>query len=129
MKEEEGARQPARRRPTGKTGGKHHLTRGGNSAPRAVVTTAANADDVTRTLAPVDGIPPVAGRLGRSRKRSDALPGDKDHDSNPNRWEPRKHRVLPVIFLKGGPGISQCPDGRRRKSPGPVDHAAVGAPR
>lgn len=97
--------------------------------PCAVVTTAANADDATRTPAPVDGIPPVAGRLGRSRKRPDPLLGDKGHDSNPNRREPRKHRGLPVISLKGGHGISRCPDGRRRKSPGPVDHAAVGAPR
>ncbi len=37
--------------------------------PLKVITTAANVNDVTRTLALVDGIPPVAGRPGRPRRR------------------------------------------------------------
>ena len=56
-------------------------------------------------LALVDGIPPVAGRMGRPRARHDALLGDKGYDSNPNRRELRKRRILPVICRKGSPNI------------------------
>ncbi|MYX97416.1 transposase [Streptomyces sp. SID486] len=51
-----------------KTGSKHHLIRDGRGTPSKVITTAANANDVTQTLALVDGIPPVAGRPGRPRR-------------------------------------------------------------
>jgi hypothetical protein len=53
----------------------------------------------------VDGIPAVAGRPGRPRRRPDALLGDKEYDSNPNRRELRKRRILPVISRKGAPNI------------------------
>ncbi|MFJ4633497.1 hypothetical protein [Streptomyces sp. NPDC088847] len=36
----------------------------GRGTPLKVITTAANVNDVTQTLALVDGIPPVAGRPG-----------------------------------------------------------------
>lgn len=39
--------------------------------------------DVTQTLCLIDGIPPVAGRPGRPRRRPDSLLGDKGYDSNP----------------------------------------------
>lgn len=65
----------------------------------------ANVNDVTQTLALVDGIPPVAGRPGRPRRRPEALLGDKGYDSNPNRDELRKRRILPVISRKGAPNI------------------------
>ncbi|GHC67042.1 hypothetical protein GCM10010507_51270 [Streptomyces cinnamoneus] len=70
-----------------------------------MITTAANVNDVTRTLALVDGIPPVAGRPGRPRKRPESLLGDKGYDSNPNRRELRKRGILPVISRKGSPDI------------------------
>ncbi|MFI6476053.1 transposase [Streptomyces sp. NPDC050516] len=59
----------------------------------------------TQTLALVDGIPPVAGRPGRPRRRPEALLGDKGYDSNPNRDQLRKRRILPVISRKGAPNI------------------------
>ncbi|MET9325064.1 transposase [Streptomyces sp. NPDC003038] len=65
--------------------------------PLKVITTAANVNDVTQTLALVDGIPPVAGRPGRPRRRPEALLGDNGYDSNPNRDELRRRRILPVI--------------------------------
>lgn len=89
----------------GKTGSKHHLICDGSGIPFTVITTAANVNDVTQTLALVDGIPPVAGRTGRPRKRPDALLGDKGYDSNPNRRELRKRRIVPVISRKGSPNI------------------------
>ena len=70
-----------------------------------MITTAANVNDVTQTLALVDGVPPVAGRVGHPRKRPDALLGDKGYDSDPNRRELRERRVLPVISRKGCPNI------------------------
>ncbi|MCX5416060.1 transposase [Streptomyces sp. NBC_00059] len=88
-----------------KTGRKHHLICDGRGSPLMVITTAANVNDVTQTPALVDGIPPVAGRRGRPRRRPDALLGDKGYDSNPNRDALRKRRILPVISLKGCPNI------------------------
>lgn len=51
------------------------------------------------------GIPPVAGRPGRPRRRPDSLLGDKGYDSNPNRRELRKRRILPASSRKGAPNI------------------------
>ncbi|WP_455362148.1 IS5 family transposase [Streptomyces sp. SYSU K21746] len=88
-----------------KTGSKHHLICDGRGAPLKVITTAANVDDVTQTLALVDSIPPVAGRPGRPRKRPRGSPRRQGYDSNPNREELRKRRILPVISRKGAPNI------------------------
>jgi transposase len=87
------------------TGSEHHLICDGRGTPFKVVTTAANVNDVTQTVALVDGTPPVAGRPGRPRRRPDSLLGDKGYDSNPNRRELRKRRILPVISRKGAPNI------------------------
>lgn len=78
-----------------KTGSKHHLICDGKGTPFKVITTTADVSDVTQTLALVDGIPPVAGKPGRPRRRPDALLGDKGYDSNPNRRELRRRRRLP----------------------------------
>ncbi|MEU7082231.1 transposase [Streptomyces sp. NPDC046409] len=51
-----------------KTGSKHHLICDGRGTPLKVIATAVNVNDVTQTLALVDGIPPVAGRPGRPRR-------------------------------------------------------------
>ncbi|MER6775003.1 IS5 family transposase [Streptomyces bacillaris] len=88
-----------------KTGSKHHLICDGRGTPLKVITTAANVNDVTQTLALVDGIPPVAGRPGRPRRRPKALLGDKGYDSNAHRHELRHRRILPVISRKGSPNI------------------------
>ncbi|MCX5103007.1 IS5 family transposase (plasmid) [Streptomyces sp. NBC_00053] len=88
-----------------KTGSKHHLICDGRGTPLKVITTAANVNDVTQTLALVDGIPPVAGRPGRPRHRPEALLGDKGYDSNAHRDELRRRRILPVISRKGSPNI------------------------
>ncbi|MFF2331416.1 MULTISPECIES: transposase [unclassified Streptomyces] len=70
-----------------------------------VITTTANVNDVTQTLALVDGVPPVAVRRGRPRRRPEALLGDKGYDSNAHRDELRCRRTLPVISRKGSPNI------------------------
>lgn len=48
----------------------------------------------------------MAGRVGRPRRRPDALLGDKGYDSDPHRRELRKRRILPVISRKGSPNIA-----------------------
>lgn len=88
-----------------KTGSKHHLICDGRGTPLHVITTAANVNDVTQTLALVDGIPPVAGRVGHPRRRPDALLGAKAYDSKAVRRELRSRRVMPVISRKGAPNI------------------------
>ncbi|MEU6894881.1 hypothetical protein ABZ934_24375 [Streptomyces sp. NPDC046557] len=67
----------------------------------------------------VDGIPPVAGPPGRPRRRLDALLGDKGYDSNPNRGQLYKRRILPVISRNGSPNIKG-----RRQAPLPRRHRA-----
>ncbi|WP_189448257.1 transposase [Streptomyces abikoensis] len=67
----------------GKAGSKHHLICGGKGTPFKVITTATNVNDVTQTRALVDGIPPVAGKPGRPRRRPATVLGDKGYDSNP----------------------------------------------
>ncbi|WP_371641833.1 transposase [Streptomyces mirabilis] len=52
-----------------KTGSKHHLICYGHGTPLKVITTAANVNDATQTLALVDGIPPIMGRPGRTLRR------------------------------------------------------------
>uniref|UniRef100_UPI003C7A9AA4 IS5 family transposase n=1 Tax=unclassified Streptomyces TaxID=2593676 RepID=UPI003C7A9AA4 len=88
-----------------KTGSKHHLICDGRGTPLKIITTAANVNDVTQTLALVDGIPLVAGRRGRPRRRPDALIGDKGYDSSAYRAELCQRRILPVISRKGSPNI------------------------
>ncbi|MFG2994853.1 IS5 family transposase [Streptomyces sp. NPDC048257] len=88
-----------------KTGSKHHLICDGRGTPLKVITTAANVNDVTQTLALVDGIPSVAGRPGRPWRRPEALLGDKGYNSNRNRDELRERGILPVISRKGAPNI------------------------
>lgn len=88
-----------------KTGSKHHLICDGKGTPLKVITTAANVNDITQTLALVDGIPPVAGRPGRPRRCPDTLLGDKAFDSKAVRRELRKRRIMPVISRKGALNI------------------------
>ncbi len=88
-----------------KTGSKHHLICDGRGAPLKVITTAANVNDITHTLNLADGIPPVAGRPGRPRRRPESVPGDKACDSKAVRRELRRRRILPVISRKGTPNI------------------------
>lgn len=88
-----------------KTSSKHHLICDGRGTPLHVITTAANVNDITQTLNLVDGIPPVAGRPGRPRRRPESVLGDKAYDSKAVRHELRRRRISPVISRKGAPNI------------------------
>ncbi|MFI1175748.1 IS5 family transposase [Streptomyces melanogenes] len=88
-----------------KTGSKHHLICDGKGTPLHVITTAANVNDITQTLNLVDGIPPVAGRPGRPRRRPESVLGDKTYDSKAARRELWHRRIQPVISRTGAPNI------------------------
>ncbi|MFC7267274.1 transposase [Streptomyces lutosisoli] len=90
-----------------KTGSKYIgcLICDGKGTPLHVITTAANVNDVTQTLHLVDGIPPVAGRPGRPRRRPESVLGDKAYDSKAVRSELRRRRIMPVVSRKGAPNI------------------------
>ncbi|MEU9959880.1 transposase [Streptomyces sp. NPDC050982] len=88
-----------------KTGSKHHLICDGRGTPLHVITTAANVNDITQPLTLIDGIPPVAGRPGRPRRRPEAVLGDKAYDSKAVRHGLRDRRIMPVISRKGAPNI------------------------
>ncbi|BCL18214.1 hypothetical protein GCM10017668_00570 [Streptomyces tuirus] len=77
----------------------------GKGTPLHVITTAANVNDITQTLDLVDGIPSVAGRPGRPRRRPESVLGDKAYDSKAVRRQLRHRRILPVISRKGAPNI------------------------
>ncbi|MFJ2925646.1 transposase [Streptomyces massasporeus] len=56
-------------------GSKHHVLTDAQGIPLAVCLTAGNSSDITQ-LPLLDKVPPVAGRVGRLRRRPDALPAD-----------------------------------------------------
>lgn len=84
-----------------RTGSKHHLITDSAGVPLAISLTGANRNDVTRLLPPVDGVGPVAGKVGRPRKRSDRLLADRGYDHDKYRRELRKRGVKPIIARRG----------------------------
>jgi transposase len=84
-----------------KPGGEPHLLTDAGGIPLASSVTAANVSDISR-LAPLDNeVPPVAGKVGRPRKKPDALQGDLAYDSEPHRQGLRESGVEPVLPEKG----------------------------
>jgi transposase len=68
-----------------------------NGIPLAVQLTAANRHDVTQLVPLVDGIPPIAGKPGRPRRRPDQVQGDRAYDSEPHRRALRRRGVKPML--------------------------------
>ena len=81
----------------GKPGTKHHVLADGQGLPLKVVITGANEADVSSLLPLVDGVPAVAGKPGRPRKRPDDLYADRAYDSEPHRKELRKRGIRPHL--------------------------------
>ncbi|MFC9746182.1 transposase [Streptomyces niveus] len=87
-----------------KTGSKHHLICDGRGTPLKVITTAANVNDVTQTLALVDGIPP--GGAAPAGPAADLKLCLVTRDTTPTPTATRRHRrILPIISRKGSPNI------------------------
>jgi transposase len=84
-----------------KPGSKHHVLTDGSGTPLASVATAANVHDV-KALAPLyNAIPPVAGKVGRPKKKPKAVQGDLAYDSEPHRQGLRELGVEPILPEKG----------------------------
>ena len=103
--EKTGPNPTDRRRP----GSKHHVITDAQGIPLNVILTGANDHDVTQLLPLVDGIPPIAGKVGRPQRKPKMLQGDRAYDSNAHRAALQERGITPVIARRrtehgsGGP--------------------------
>ncbi len=58
---------------------------------------------MTQLLALVDGVPPVAGKPGRPRRRFERVQGDRAYGSNPHRRELRRRGCVPLLAQRMRP--------------------------
>jgi hypothetical protein len=65
--------------------------------------TGGNRNNVTRLLTLVDKTPAVAGRVGRPRRRPDALPADRGYGHDMYRRLLWKRGIRPVTAKRGEP--------------------------
>ncbi|MGV9884078.1 IS5 family transposase [Streptomyces sp. NPDC003006] len=84
-------------------GSKHHVITDGRGIPLAVSLTGGNHHGVTQLLPLVDKIPVVAGRVGRPRRRPDALLADRGYDYGLYRRLLWHRGIRPVIAERGQP--------------------------
>ena len=86
-----------------KLGSKHHVVTDANGIPLNVTITGANRHDVTQLLPLLDGITPVAGKVGHPKKRPDAVYADRAYDSQPHREALRRRGVEPHLAKRNAP--------------------------
>jgi transposase len=84
-----------------KPGSKHHVITDASGIPLASSVTAANRNDVTEFAPLFNTIPPVAGKVGRPRRKPDTVQGDQAYDSEPHRQGLRDLGIEPVLPEKG----------------------------
>jgi transposase len=89
-----------------KIGSKHHLITDAQGIPLATVLTPANAHDVTQLIPLLDAIPPIRGKQGRPRRKSDAVQGDRAYDSEAHRQELRGRGIHPILAKRRTPNGS-----------------------
>ncbi|GAB3653705.1 IS5 family transposase [Glycomyces tarimensis] len=85
----------------GRPGTKHHITCDSTGIPLAVMTTAGNVPDIKVAQDLVEAIPPVAGRVGRPRRRPEVILADGGYDSAAFRDWLRSKRIEPIIPQRG----------------------------
>jgi transposase len=86
-----------------KNGSKHHLLTDARGVPLATIITGANRHDVTQLLPLVRAVPPIAGKMGRPRRRPDQLQGDRAYDSKPHRKALRALGIKPILAKRNTP--------------------------
>lgn len=84
-----------------KSGSKHHIITDASGIPRTSSVTAANVHDVTEMAPLVNKLPEVAGKVGRPRRKPDALQGDLAYDSEPHRQGLKEIGIEPVLPERG----------------------------
>jgi transposase len=89
-----------------KAGSKIHLITDARGVPLAVHLTAANCNDVTETIPLLDAVPPIAGQVGRPRRRPDCLQGDRGYDDEGDRAELRHRHIEPLLAKRRTPSGS-----------------------
>ena len=68
-----------------------------------MILTSANAHDVTQLVPLVEAIPPIAGKVGRPRRRPDTVQGDRAYDSEPHRKQLRARGIEPILAERNTP--------------------------
>ena len=85
----------------GKPVSKHHVITDAQGVPLAASVTGGHRHDVTQLLPLVDRIPPVAGRVGRPRRRPDRVQGDRAYDPQAHRRALRQRGIGAVWARRG----------------------------
>lgn len=80
-----------------KPGSKIHLLVEGQGVPLAFRLTAGNRNDVEETLHLVDQVPPIAGQVGRPRRRPCCLLADRGYDDEGDRQALRQRHIVPLL--------------------------------
>jgi transposase len=96
----------------GKPGSKHHVITEAAGIPLASSVTAANRNDISEMAPLVAKLPAVAGRVGRPRRKPDALQGDLAYDSEPHRLGLRRMGIEPILPEKGADDASDLGETR-----------------
>lgn len=84
-----------------KPGSKHHVITDASGVPLTSSVTAANRNDVTEFAPLYNQLPSVPGKVGRPRRKPDAVQGDAAYDSEPHRQGLRDLGVEPILPEKG----------------------------
>jgi transposase len=69
--------------------------------PLAWTLTGGNRNDVTQLIPLLERIPPVAGRVGRPRRRPDWVTADRGYDHDKYRRQLRERGITPEIARRG----------------------------
>lgn len=85
----------------GKPGTKHHVVTDANGVPLTGSVTPANRNDISEMAPLVNKLPEVAGKVGRPRRKPDAMQGDLAYDSEAHRQGLREMGVEPHLPEKG----------------------------
>ena len=84
-----------------RNGSKHHLLVDATGLPLAWTLTGGNRNDVTQLIPLLERIPPVAGRVGRPRRRPDRVTADRGYDHDKYRRQLRERGITPEIARRG----------------------------
>jgi IS5 family transposase len=80
-----------------RNGSKHHLLVDATGIPLAWTVTGGNRNDVTQWVPLVERVPPVRGKVGRSRRRPDIVTADRGYDHDKYRRELWQRGIKPEI--------------------------------
>jgi transposase len=80
-----------------KLGSKTHLLTDGGGIPVTLRVTAANWNDNLETVTLIDQVPPIAGKVGRPRRRPRRLQGDGGYDDEDDREQLRRRGIQPLL--------------------------------